>query len=85
MAINTPVQGSAADLIKLAMVRLDSALEQRDARLLVQVHDELLVEADASIADEVARTMREIMENAVSLEVPLKVEVGTGRNWAEIH
>lgn len=83
--INTPVQGSAADVIKLAMVRLDKALEGSAARMLLQVHDELVVEAEASEAEAVAGRMREIMETAVALEVPLRVDVGIGRNWAEIH
>ena len=84
-AINTPVQGSAADLIKLAMVRLDPLLERRDARMLLQVHDELLVEAGADRAKETAALMKETMEEAMRLAVPLKVDVGIGSNWAEIH
>ncbi|MBI2434481.1 MAG: DNA polymerase I, partial [Candidatus Hydrogenedentes bacterium] len=85
MAINTPVQGSAADIIKLAMIRLDEALRGMKAQLLLQVHDELVVEADAAIADKVAQTMRDMMENAMRLDVPLKVDVGIGNHWAEIH
>lgn len=83
--INTPVQGSAADVIKLAMVRLDKALARMRARMLLQVHDELVVEAPASETEEVVETMREIMETAISLDVPLKVDVGIGNNWAEAH
>jgi DNA polymerase-1 len=85
VAVNAPVQGSAADIIKVAMVRLDAALRDTPARLLVQVHDELLVEAPADAADEVAATMCSIMENAFELDVPLKVDAGIGRNWAEAH
>lgn len=85
VAINTPVQGSAADIIKLAMVRLDRALRDTGARLLLQVHDELLVEGPASEASRVAKMMKQIMEEAVELTVPLKVDVGTGDNWEEIH
>lgn len=86
-AINTPVQGTAADVIKLAMVRLDEALREKQprARLVLQVHDELLVECPANEADEVAGMMKDIMEAALVLDVPLKVDVGIGRNWAEIH
>ena len=84
-AINTPVQGSAADIIKLAMIRLDAALEGVEARMLLQVHDELVVEAPVKEADSIAMTMKTIMENALTLEVPLKVDVGMGRNWAEAH
>ena len=85
MAINAPVQGSAADIIKVAMVRLDVALRDTPARLLLQVHDELLVETPADAAEDVAETMRGIMEGAYDLDVPLKVDVGIGRNWAEAH
>ena len=85
VAVNTPVQGSAADVIKLAMIRLDSALAGTEARMLLQVHDELVVEAPAKQAKEVAGLMKSIMESAVVLDVPLKVDVGTGNNWAEIH
>lgn len=84
-AINTPVQGSAADIIKLAMLRLDEALRDFDARMLLQVHDELVVEVAEKEAEAVAARMREIMEGAVELEVPMKVDVGIGKNWAEIH
>ncbi len=84
-AINTPVQGSAADIIKLAMLRTDAALEKTDAHLLLQVHDELLVEAPAQAADRVAATMKQLMEEAITLDVPLKVDVGIGKNWAEAH
>jgi DNA polymerase-1 len=85
VAINTPVQGSAADIIKLAMIRLDSALVGTDARLLLQVHDELVVETRSDAVAEVMAQMKEIMEGIVELNVPLKVDVGFGKNWAEIH
>lgn len=84
-AVNTPVQGSAADVIKLAMIRLDDALAKTGARLLLQVHDELVVESPASEAESVAAMMKKIMEQAIELDVALKVDVGTGDNWAEIH
>ncbi len=85
VAINTPVQGTAADVIKVAMIRLDAALADFEARMLLQVHDELLVEAPKGECDEVAALMKKIMEEAIELDVPLKVDVGIGRNWAEIH
>jgi DNA polymerase-1 len=85
VAINTPVQGSAADIIKLAMIALDDALRDLDADLLLQVHDELVVEVPSEATDTVTRLMRETMENVVTLDVPLKVDVGVGNNWAEIH
>jgi len=85
MAINTPVQGSAADIIKLAMVQLFEKLKDGPADLLLQVHDELVAEADEGAAEEIAETMRTTMEGAFTLDVPVKVDVGIGKNWAEIH
>ncbi|HQK77508.1 MAG TPA: DNA polymerase, partial [Candidatus Hydrogenedentes bacterium] len=85
VAINTPVQGSAADIIKVAMVRLDAALRGTRSRMLLQVHDELLVETPAGDAEHIAATMKRIMEEAFPLAAPLKVDIGIGNNWAEIH
>lgn len=85
VAINTPVQGSAADIIKVAMIRLDKALENTKARMLLQVHDELVVEAPENEADRVAKSMQKTMEEAFELAVPLKVDVAIGNHWAEIH
>ncbi len=85
MAVNAPVQGTAADVIKVAMIRLDKALQGTRSRLLLQVHDELLVESPAEDAEGVAKQMKEIMEGAMTLDVPLKVDVGLGKNWSEIH
>ena len=85
VAMNTPVQGSAADAIKVAMIRLDAALRDTSATMLLQVHDELVVEAPAEAAEEIAAKVREVMENALQLDVSLKVDVGIGDNWAEIH
>jgi DNA polymerase I len=87
MAVNTPIQGTAADLIKLAMIRLDRELRSRRlaSRLLLQVHDELLVEAPAAEAEAVARLLRDCMESVWELTVPLTVEVHQGANWAEAH
>ena len=82
-AQNTPLQGSAADLIKIAMVRIHGAL-QKDrvpARLLLQVHDALVLEAEASEVERVVGLVREHMEGAASLKVPLVVDVGVGPNW----
>jgi len=83
MAFNMPVQGTAADLMKLAMVKLQPELEGLEAHLVLQVHDELLVEAPADKAEQVARVMREVMQNAWALEVPLEVGTGIGENWLE--
>ncbi|MCF6285812.1 MAG: DNA polymerase I [Candidatus Hydrogenedentes bacterium] len=85
VAINTPVQGSAADIIKLAMIKLDEALHNTDAQILLQVHDELVVGTTETTVEDVARQMQDIMENTFTLNVPIKVDVGVGNNWAEIH
>ena len=86
-AVNTPVQGSAADLIKLAMVRVHRALAERRlrSRLVLQIHDELLLDCPAAEVDEVSALVREAMEGALALAVPLKVDVGVGSNWLEAH
>ena len=86
-AINAPLQGGAADIIKRAMVRLPKALADAGlrSRLLLQVHDELLFEAPEDEADQLATIAREVMESAVHLDVPLVVETGHGHSWAEAH
>ncbi|HOQ88862.1 MAG TPA: DNA polymerase I [Candidatus Hydrogenedentes bacterium] len=85
MAINTPVQGSAADIIKLAMVKVHPLLSGMGARMLLQVHDELVVEAPRERANDVADTLRAVMSGAASLRVPLPADVGIGDNWAAAH
>lgn len=82
-AMNTPVQGSAADIIKLAMVRVDERLrsEKLRSRLILQVHDELIVEAHIDETDEVKKILKEEMENAVQLNVPLVVDMSVGHSW----
>ena len=87
-AINAPLQGGAADIIKQAMVRLPAALEAAglaSARMVLQVHDELLFEADMHEAEAVADIARTVMAGAARLSVPLVVETGIGQNWAEAH
>jgi DNA polymerase-1 len=86
-AINTPIQGTAADIVKIAMLRVHAALarERLAARLLLQVHDELLLEAPEAEADTVEALVRREMAEAAQLKVPLEVEVGRGRSWAEAH
>ena len=84
-AMNTPVQGTAADVIKKAMVQLDAALRSTNARLVLQVHDELLVESPTDKAEEVAQLVQTIMENALPMDVALSVDVHIGMNWSEIH
>jgi DNA polymerase-1 len=86
-AINTPIQGSAADIIKLAMIRIDAELEKRSlpARMIMQVHDELVFEVEVGEAQEVAHLVQYEMESVASLAVPLVVEAGIGANWDEAH
>ncbi|HGY10327.1 MAG TPA: DNA polymerase I [Oceanithermus profundus] len=83
VAFNMPVQGTAADLIKLAMVKLAPRLEPLGAALLLQVHDELVVEAPEAHAEEAARAVKTTMEGVWELDVPLAVDVGIGRDWLE--
>jgi DNA polymerase-1 len=87
VAVNMPIQGSAADLMKLAMIRVHGALKGSvpSARLLLQVHDELLVEAPEADAEAAGRLMRWEMERCFPLRVPLEVSVGTGRSWLDVH
>ena len=83
-ATNSPLQGSAADLIKVAMIEVSAALSSRfRARLLLQVHDELLVEAPEAEAESVADLVRTSMEEAAELRVPLVATVGIGVNWLD--
>jgi DNA polymerase I len=86
-AINAPMQGTAADIIKLAMIDIDAwcRRESQPARLIMQVHDELVLEVRAEAVEQVSATVREHMENAAQLSLPLRVEVGWGANWDEAH
>ena len=86
-AINTPIQGTAADLIKIAMNRIYRCI--RDAnlktKLIMQVHDELVLEAPADEAEKVEHMVRDEMEGVIDMVIPLKVSVSKGKNWGEIH
>ncbi len=86
IAINTPIQGTAADLIKLAMIRLDGALRERGlgTRMILQVHDELLLEAPKDEWREAAELAKREMEGVAELKIPLKVELKSGPNWSDI-
>ncbi|MFX5738691.1 DNA polymerase, partial [Acinetobacter baumannii] len=84
-AINAPLQGSAADIIKLAMIAVDKILPKDQAKLLLQVHDELVFEADQNIAEELSKQIASVMESVVEISVPLVVEVGQGQNWDDAH
>jgi DNA polymerase-1 len=87
IAVNTRIQGSAADLIKIAMVIIDQRLTaaQLQTKMLLQVHDELVFESPATEVDRVIPLIRECMEKAMILSVPLSVSVGVGHNWLEAH
>ncbi len=85
VAMNSPIQGTAADIIKLAMVRVDQKLKEAniDARLILQVHDELLIESHRSCAEQAKAILRDAMEQAVSYSVPLTVDIHIGNTWFE--
>ena len=87
MAINAPVQGTAADLIKIAMISIWKRLKESrlKTRMILQIHDELLFEVPEDEVETASKLIREEMEGALNLLVPLHVEVGHGRNWAEAH
>lgn len=84
MAKNTPLQGSAADIIKVAMLGVEKRLEGMKSKMILQVHDELIIDADESEIDEVKSILQQEMENAMKLNVPLVAEAVVGDNWAEI-
>lgn len=87
IAMNTPIQGTAADIIKLAMIKVYQRLKKENlpARLILQVHDELIVEAEEGAAEKVSELLKEEMENCVKLSVPLTVDVKTGKTWFDTH
>ena len=86
-AVNTPIQGTAADLIKVAMLRIARGIEEKNlaARMIMQVHDELIFEVPAPEVGEVMDLVRREMEEVIDLQVPLKVEIASGKNWDEAH
>ena len=87
MAVNTPIQGSAADLIKVAMIRLHEvfAKKKMETAMLLQVHDELVFEAPKDEVEQAKKLIIHEMENAIQLKVPLRVDVGVGKSWLEAH
>lgn len=87
VARNMPIQGTAADVMKLAMIRVDDRLKRElpEAKILLQVHDELIVECPESMAVRAAALLKEEMESAVNWSVPLTVDTGIGKNWADAH
>ena len=86
-ALNSVIQGTAADLMKLAMVRVDRAIAESgiDAKMLLQVHDELVLETPRESAGELSALLKREMENVAELSVPLVADVGVGDNWKEAH
>jgi DNA polymerase-1 len=86
-AINAPMQGTAADIIKKAMIKVDTwlATDEFDAQMIMQVHDELVLEVKTEQLSAFSAKLKEIMEDAAELAVPLIVEVGSGKNWGEAH
>ena len=87
MAINAPIQGSAADMIKVAMINLHREMKRRamKSRMLLQVHDELVFEAHRDEVDELRALVIDLMTHAMQTRVPIEVETGTGMNWLEAH
>ena len=87
VAKNTPIQGSAADIVKMAMIAVYNQLKEKvpSAKMLLQVHDELIVECDTTDAELVSKIMKETMENVIKLDVPLKVSVESGTSWGQFH
>ncbi|MDR0475928.1 MAG: DNA polymerase I [Treponema sp.] len=87
VAVNTPIQGSAADIVKTAMIKVDAALAAagNPAKLLLQVHDELILECKQGMAKDAAALIRHEMENAVALNIPLRVSIETGKRWGDFH
>ena len=87
MAVNTPIQGSAADLVKLAMLNVDRKLKEKGfkSKLVLQVHDELIYEVPLSEADEMKLLVKNEMENVFKLKAPLRVSLETGESWGDMH
>jgi DNA polymerase-1 len=85
-AVNTPIQGSASDLIKLAMVQIHSQIESRNlkARMILQIHDELVFDVPNKEVNELVDLVRDRMENVMQLDVPIRVDIKKGRNWLEM-
>ena len=88
-AINAPIQGTVADVIRRAMIRMAPAIEKLPAKMLLQVHDELIFEVEEAAVDDTIAAVKQVMEAAadpaVHLDVPLEVDAGRGDSWAEAH
>jgi DNA polymerase-1 len=86
-AVNAPIQGSAADIIKMAMIKIHQAMKKStlQSRMILQVHDELVFDVVHTEVDAMKQLVRECMENAVEIAVPLEVEIEVGHNWLDAH
>ena len=86
-AINAPIQGSAADIIKIAMKNIFNIFNEKQfkSKMILQVHDELVFDVHLSELNKIRKVVKNSMENAVTLDIPLKVDIGTGKNWLEAH
>jgi len=85
MALNTPIQGSSADIMKMAMIEVYNKMKDNnlESKLILQVHDEIIIDAKESELETLKIIIKEAMENVVKLSVPLKIEINTGSNWFE--
>ena len=85
VAMNSPIQGTAADIIKIAMIRVDRRLREEGlkSRLVLQIHDELLIETEIDEVDTVKQILHDEMSHAAELKVPLEIDVNTGTDWYE--
>jgi len=84
LAINTPIQGTGAEIIKLAMIKIADAISPLRSKMIIQVHDELLFEVPLDEVERLKALVKEIMENVVKLDVPLVVDIKTGPNWGDM-
>ena len=84
IAVNTIIQGSNADIIKIGMIKINDILQEYDAKMVLQIHDELLFEVKEEKAEELSKIIKEIMENIVKIEIPLKVNIAIGKSWGEL-
>ena len=86
-AINAPMQGSSADIIKKAMLDIQAWIDKEghEIKMFMQVHDELVFELEARMADEYGKNLKDLMSNALKLSIPLEVDIGIGSNWQEAH
>jgi len=84
MAINTPLQGTAADMIKVAMIKIAREIDWKSVKMLLQVHDELLFEIEEDKVEKAVKKIKDMMENVIKLKVPIIVDAKVGDNWGEM-